>query len=55
MSTIKATTFSAPRPIRFTLFLRTFALWQIVRFILINIRMTVMILKSHGGRSQHGG
>jgi len=28
-------------------FLRTCVLWQIVRFIAINIRMTILILKSH--------
>jgi len=28
-------------------FLRTCVLWQLVRFVAINIRMTVLILKSH--------
>ena len=28
-------------------FLRTCVLWQLVRFIAINIRMTMLILKSH--------
>lgn len=28
-------------------FLRTCVIWQIVRFIAINIKMTVLILKSH--------
>ena len=28
-------------------FLRTCVLWQIVRFIAINIRMTMLIIKSH--------
>ncbi len=28
-------------------FLRTCVLWQIVRFVAINIRMTILILKSH--------
>ena len=28
-------------------FLRTCVLWQIVRFIAINIKMTIVILKSH--------
>lgn len=30
------------------LFLRTFFLYQIVRFVLINLRMLTMIWKSHG-------
>ncbi len=28
-------------------FMRTCVIWQIVRFIAINIKMTVLILKSH--------
>ena len=28
-------------------FLRTCVLWQIIRFIAINIKMTMLILKSH--------
>jgi hypothetical protein len=28
-------------------FLRTCVVWQLVRFIAINIRMTILILKSH--------
>jgi hypothetical protein len=28
-------------------FLRTCVLWQLVRFVAINIKMTVLILKSH--------
>lgn len=28
-------------------FLRTCVLWQIVRFVAINIKMTVLIVKSH--------
>ena len=28
-------------------FLRTCVIWQIIRFIAINIRMTILILKSH--------
>ncbi|MBM9548023.1 hypothetical protein JWG40_13405 [Leptospira sp. 201903074] len=30
-----------------TIFFRTFLPWQLIRFIWINIRMVVMILKSH--------
>jgi hypothetical protein len=40
----------AARPNKTTLFLRSFLPWQIIRFIFINIRMTVMIAKSHGRR-----
>jgi hypothetical protein len=28
-------------------FLRTCVLWQLVRFVAINIKMTILILKSH--------
>lgn len=28
-------------------FLRTFAPWQFIRFLVINIKMTLLILKSH--------
>lgn len=35
------------RPTGRTLFWRTFLPWQFLRFLIINIRMTVMILKSH--------
>lgn len=28
-------------------FLRTCVIWQVIRFIAINIKMTVLILKSH--------
>jgi len=36
-----------PVPSAFTKFMRTCVIWQIVRFIYINIKMTVLILKSH--------
>jgi len=36
-----------PLPSKFTLFKRTCVLWQIVKFLMINIRMTILILKSH--------
>lgn len=36
------------KPSKFTLFMRTFFVWQFYRFVMINIRMTFMILKSHG-------
>lgn len=38
------------RPTKGTLFWRTFVPWQLVRFLLINLRMTAMILKSHDTR-----
>jgi len=34
-------------PLGFQKFLRTCVLWQLVRFVVINLRMTVLILKSH--------
>jgi hypothetical protein len=34
-------------PLGFRKFLRTCILWQLVRFAVINIRMTILILKSH--------
>lgn len=40
----------APRPTAFTLFLRTSLLWQLARFLVVNLRMTAMILKSHDSR-----
>ena len=50
MPIIQSKTYPAPRPTRLTLFLRTFTPWQLWRFVVINFRMTLMILKSHGGR-----
>jgi hypothetical protein len=38
------------RPTRRTLFWRTFLIWQLIRFVVINLRITVMIVKSHGTR-----
>lgn len=38
---------AAMRPTKTTLFWRTFVPWQLLRFALINLRMTAMILKSH--------
>ena len=38
----------AMKPTPFVLFLRTFFLYQIVRFVLVNLRMLMMIWKSHG-------
>jgi hypothetical protein len=36
-----------PVPSKFTVFRRTCVLWQLVQFAVINVRMTVLILKSH--------
>ncbi len=36
-----------PVPGKFTVFMRTCIIWQIIQFIVINIKMTVLILKSH--------
>jgi len=37
-----------PVPTGFTKFRRNCVLWQFFRFIVINIKMTVLIVKSHG-------
>jgi hypothetical protein len=37
----------APKPTRFTRFMRVFIPWQVLRFLWINFKMTVLILKSH--------
>ncbi len=39
--------FYATRPTRFTVFLRTFLPWQLVRFALINLKMLRIIHRSH--------
>jgi hypothetical protein len=44
----------AIRPTRFTLYLRRCLPWQLWRFIIINLRMTVMIIKSHHTRLADG-
>jgi len=42
-------TFFVPTPSRFTLFLRTFLPWQLVRFLWINLKMVRMIsIGNHG-------
>ena len=42
-------TYFVPTPSRFTVFLRTFLLWQLVRFIWINLKMVRMIsIGNHG-------
>jgi hypothetical protein len=43
--------FFAPRPSTWVLFFRTFVLWQIVRFIAVNIKMLRMIGKAHSHRA----
>lgn len=43
--------FFVPRPAAFTLFFRTFVLWQLVRFVAVNIKMIRMIGKSHSHRA----
>lgn len=40
------------QPTQTALFLRNFLPWQIIRFIIINIRMSFMIIKSHGHKIQ---
>jgi hypothetical protein len=39
--------FGTMMPLGFQKKMRTCVLWQIVRFVAINIRMTILILKSH--------
>jgi len=36
-----------PVPSRFTVFMRTCIIWQAIQFVMVNIKMTVLILKSH--------
>jgi hypothetical protein len=36
-----------PVPSKFTVFRRTCVLWQLIQFAVINVKMTVLILKSH--------
>jgi hypothetical protein len=48
MSITEAKNYAAPRPTKTTLFLRSFLPWQLVRFVIINLKMSVMIIKSHG-------
>jgi hypothetical protein len=38
----------AMKPTPIVLFLRTFWLYQLIRFALVNLRMLTMIFKSHG-------
>lgn len=40
--------FFAPRPSGFVLFFRTFFLWQLFRFVWINVKMVKMIGRAHG-------
>ena len=39
--------FYATKPTRFTVFLRTFIPWQMVRFAVINLKMLGIISRSH--------
>jgi hypothetical protein len=48
MTIVEAKKHQAPRPTKLTLYMRSSLPWQLFRFIIVNIRMTVMILKSHG-------
>ena len=41
--------FYATRPTGFTVFLRTFLPWQMIRFAVINLKMILIIARSHGG------
>ncbi|MGE5086391.1 MAG: hypothetical protein ACM3MG_08845 [Bacillota bacterium] len=48
MKIVESKKYPAPIPSKTTLFLRSFLPWQLLRFIIINLKMTVMIVKSHG-------
>ncbi|WP_338635633.1 hypothetical protein [Spirobacillus cienkowskii] len=48
MKPTRSIEYFAPRPTPVTLYFRTFWLWQLIRFVIINIRMMNMISKSHG-------
>jgi hypothetical protein len=37
----------APVPTRWTVFVRTFIPWQVVRFVVINLKMLRLIRRSH--------
>jgi hypothetical protein len=39
---------SAMKPTRLVLFMRTFFVYQLWRFVIVNLRMLRMIVKSHG-------
>lgn len=43
------------RPTRFTRFMRVFFPWQIIRFLIVNFRMTIMIMKSHDKKIETEG
>jgi hypothetical protein len=44
---VQAQSFFATRPTALTRFLRTFIPWQMVRFLIINLKMVRVIRKSH--------
>lgn len=48
MSLIESKKQHAPEATETTLFLRSNFLFQFIRFLIINAKMTVMIIKSHG-------
>ena len=52
MSLIEAKKQKAMIPGNFRKFLRTNLLWQLLRFIIINYKMTLIILKSHSGENK---
>ncbi len=51
MTMIQSKDYPAPRPSAMTRAMRTFIPWQLIRFLVINIRMMIMISKSHGRRA----
>ena len=61
MTTTPETLTTAPRalafvrPTKWTVFWRTFMPWQLVRFAMINLKISVMILKSHDTQVRRKG
>lgn len=51
MSLIEAKKQKAMVPGKFRKYLRTNIIWQIIRFLIINYKMTLIILKSHSGEN----
>lgn len=45
----------AIRPTKLMLYLRTCLAWQLIRFIVINIKMSIMIIKSHDTKIEMKG
>ena len=51
MTVINSQQYPAIRVSRWKRFLRSFFIWQIFRFFWINLKMSAMIIKSHGSKN----